>query len=125
MTPLGTIARYTRSSMIDVIRADYVRTARAKGLPERRVILGHVLKNGLIPPVTILGPLFAALGTGSFFVEYIFRVPGMGRFFVQSLVARDYPMIMAVFLLYGAFLTIMTLALDVLYALLDPRIRFD
>jgi ABC-type dipeptide/oligopeptide/nickel transport system permease component len=125
MAPLGTIARYTRSSMIDVIRADYVRTARAKGLDERRVMVGHVLKNALIPPVTILGPLFAALGTGSFFVEYIFRVPGMGRFFVQSLVARDYPMIMAVFLLYGAFLTLMTLAMDVVYAVLDPRIRFE
>lgn len=123
--PMAIIARYTRSSMVDVIRSDYVRTARAKGLAERRVILVHVLKNALIPPVTILGPLFAAVGTGSPFVELIFRVPGMGRFFVQSLLARDYPMIMAVFLLFGAFVVIMNLVVDLVYGFLDPRIRYD
>ncbi len=100
LAPMGIIARFTRSSMIEVIRSDYVRTARAKGLAERPVMLRHVLKNALIPVVTLLGPMFAAVGTGSFFVESIFRVPGMGRFFVLSMTGRDYPMIMAVVCIY-------------------------
>jgi ABC-type dipeptide/oligopeptide/nickel transport system permease component len=124
LAPMGIIARFTRSSMIEVIRSDYVRTARAKGLAERPVILRHVLKNALIPVVTLLGPMFAAVGTGSFFVESIFRVPGMGRFFVLSMTGRDYPMIMAVVLIYGAFLAIMNLVVDLLYGALDPRIRY-
>ena len=95
---MGIIARFTRSSMLEVIRSDYIVTARAKGLAEGPVILKHVLKNGFIPVVTLLGPMFAAVGTGSFFVESIFRVPGMGRFFVLSMTGRDYPMIMAVVL---------------------------
>ena len=122
--PLGVIARYTRSSMIDVIRSDYVRTAQAKGLPGRRVILVHVLRNALIPPLTILGPIIAAVLTGSPFVELIFRVPGMGRYFFESILARDYPVIMAVFLFFGVFLQLMNLAVDLLYGLADPRIRF-
>jgi ABC-type dipeptide/oligopeptide/nickel transport system permease component len=122
--PMGIIARFTRSSMVEVIRSDYIRTARAKGLAERPVILKHVLKNACIPVVTLLGPLFAAIGTGSFFVESIFRVPGMGRFFVLSMTGRDYPMIMAVILLYGGFLTLMNLAVDLLYGFIDPRIRY-
>jgi ABC-type dipeptide/oligopeptide/nickel transport system permease component len=124
LAPMGIIARFTRSSMIEVIRSDYVRTARAKGLAERPVILRHVLKNALIPVVTLLGPMFAAVGTGSFFVESIFRVPGMGRFFVLSMTGRDYPMIMAVVLIYGAFLALMNLVVDLLYGALDPRIRY-
>jgi peptide/nickel transport system permease protein len=124
LAPMGIIARFTRSSMIEVIRSDYVRTARAKGLAERPVILRHVLKNALIPVVTLLGPMFAAVGTGSFFVESIFRVPGMGRFFVLSMTGRDYPMIMAVVLIYGVFLALMNLAVDLLYGALDPRIRY-
>jgi ABC-type dipeptide/oligopeptide/nickel transport system permease component len=122
--PMGIIARFTRSSMVEVIRSDYIRTARAKGLAETPVILKHVLKNACIPVVTLLGPLFAAVGTGSFFVESIFRVPGMGRFFVLSMTGRDYPMIMAVILLYGGFLTLMNLAVDLLYGFIDPRIRY-
>ena len=122
--PLAVIARYTRSSMVEVIRSDYVRTARAKGLAERRVVLVHVLKNALIPPLTILGPIIAAVLTGSPFVEIIFRVPGMGRYFIESILARDYPVIMAVFLFYGVFLQLMTLAVDMLYGVADPRIRF-
>jgi len=124
LAPMGIIARFTRSSMIEVIRSDYVRTARAKGLAERPVILRHVLKNALIPVVTLLGPMFAAVGTGSFFVESIFRVPGMGRFFVLSMTGRDYPMIMAVVLIYGAFLALMNLVVDLLYGAFDPRIRY-
>lgn len=121
--PLAIIARYTRSSMIDVIRSDYVRTARAKGLAERKVIVKHVLKNALIPVITLLGPLLAALATGSFFVEQVFAIPGMGKFFVESMRAKDQPMILAVVLLYGAFLAIMNLVVDVAYGAIDPRIR--
>jgi len=121
--PIGIIARYTRASMVEVLRQDFIRTAYAKGPSDRQVIVRHVLKNGLIPPITILGPMFAAIGTGSPFVEKIFRVPGMGRFFVDSLIARDYPMIMAVILIYGAFLAIMNIAVDILYGVVDPRIR--
>ena len=109
---------------LEVIRADYPRTARAKGLAERPVVFKHALKNALIPVVTLLGPMFAAVGTGSFFVESIFRVPGMGRFFVLSMTGRDYPMIMAVVLTYGAFLAVMNLVVDLLYGVLDPRIRY-
>jgi ABC-type dipeptide/oligopeptide/nickel transport system permease component len=121
--PFAQLARYTRSSMIDVIRSDYVRTARAKGLAEQKVILKHVLKNALIPVITLIGPLFAALGTGSFFVEQVFRVPGIGKFFVTSMSTKDHPMIMAVVLLYGVFLAVMNLVVDVLYGVIDPRIR--
>jgi ABC-type dipeptide/oligopeptide/nickel transport system permease component len=123
--PLAIIARYTRSSMIEAIGSDYVRTARAKGNSERRVMLYHVLKNALIPPLTIMGPLVAAVATGSPFVEIIFRVPGMGRYFIESVLARDYPVIMAVFLFYGVFLQAMNLVVDILYGVVDPRIRLD
>ncbi|HZO28117.1 MAG TPA: ABC transporter permease [Chloroflexota bacterium] len=125
LAPLAIIARYTRSSMIEAISSDYVRTARAKGNSERRVMLYHVLKNALIPPLTIMGPLVAAVATGSPFVEIIFRVPGMGRYFIESVLARDYPVIMAVFLFYGVFLQAMNLVVDVLYGIVDPRIRLD
>ncbi len=123
LAPMGIIARFTRASMLEVIRADYTLTARAKGLAEGPVIFKHALKNALIPVVTLLGPMFAAIGTGSFFVESIYRVPGMGRFFVLSMTGRDYPMIMAVVLTYGAFLAIMNFVVDLAYGALDPRIR--
>ena len=124
LAPMGIIARFTRASMLEVIRADFTLTARAKGLGETPVILKHAFKNALIPIVTLLGPMFAAVGTGSFFVESIFRVPGMGRFFVLSMTGRDYPMIMAVVLSYGAFLAVMNLLVDLAYGALDPRIRY-
>jgi ABC-type dipeptide/oligopeptide/nickel transport system permease component len=124
LAPMGIIARFTRASMLEVIRADYTLTARAKGLGEIPVVFKHALKNAFIPIVTLLGPMFAAVGTGSFFVESIFRVPGMGRFFVLSMTGRDYPMIMAVVLTYGAFLAVMNLAVDLIYGVLDPRIRY-
>jgi ABC-type dipeptide/oligopeptide/nickel transport system permease component len=124
LAPMGIIARFTRASMLEVIRSDFTLTARAKGLAEGPVIFKHVLKNALIPIVTLLGPMFAAVGTGSFFVESIFRVPGMGRFFVLSMTGRDYPMIMAVVLTYGVFLAIMNFVVDLAYGALDPRIRY-
>jgi ABC-type dipeptide/oligopeptide/nickel transport system permease component len=121
---LGVIARYTRASVLEVVRADFTRTARAKGVSERAVVTRHVLRNALIPVVTYLGPLLAAIGTGSFFVELIYTIPGMGKFFVESMSGRDYNMIMAVILLYGGFLGIMNLVVDLVYGLLDPRIKY-
>lgn len=123
--PLGILARYTRSGMVEVMHQDYIRTARAKGLSGSAVVIKHAVKNGLLPTITILGPMFAAIATGSFFVETIFQVPGMGRFFVDSMIARDYPMIMAVTLLYGVFLAIMNLLVDLCYGVVDPRIRLS
>jgi peptide/nickel transport system permease protein len=123
LAPMGIVARFTRASMLEVVRADYTRTARAKGLGEVPVVFKHALKNALIPVVTLVGPMFAAIATGSFFVESIFRVPGLGRFFVLSMLGRDYPMIMAVVLTYGAFLAVMNLVVDLVYGALDPRIR--
>lgn len=122
--PLATLARYTRSSMIDIIRSDYVRTARAKGLAEQKVIFKHVLKNALIPVITLVGPIFAAVGTGSFFVESVFNIPGMGKFFVTSMQNKDQTMILAVTLVYGVFLAAMNLIVDLLYGVIDPRIRY-
>jgi len=122
--PLATIARYTRASVVEAIRSDYVRSARAKGLSERRVIGKHVLKNALIPVITLIGPIFAAVGTGSFFVEKVFNIPGMGPFFVESMTAKDQPMILAVVLIYGVFLAVMKLLVDLLYGFIDPRIRY-
>ena len=121
---LATLARYTRSSMIEVIRSDFVRTARAKGLTEQGVVSKHVLKNALIPVVTLIGPIFAAVGTGSFFVEQVFNIPGMGKFFVTSMQVKDQTMILAVVLLYGVFLAAMNLLVDLLYGVIDPRIRY-
>jgi ABC-type dipeptide/oligopeptide/nickel transport system permease component len=122
--PLATLARYTRASVIEVIRSDYVRTARAKGLAQRKVILKHVLKNALIPVVTLIGPIFAAVGTGSFFVEQVFNIPGMGKYYVTSMQSKDQPMILAVTLIFGVFLAFMNLLVDIAYGLIDPRIRY-
>jgi len=123
--PMAILARYTRSSMVEVLRQDYIRTAEAKGLAFRRVVTTHAVKNGLLAPLTIVGPMFAAIGTGSFFVETLFQVPGMGQFFVTSMTGRDYPVIMAVILLYGVFLAVMNLVVDLFYGVVDPRIRYE
>jgi ABC-type dipeptide/oligopeptide/nickel transport system permease component len=119
------IARLTRASLLQVVREDYIRTARAKGLKERLVIYRHALKNSLIPVVTVLGPMFAALVTGTFVTELIFGIPGMGRYFVTSITNRDYPVIMGTILLYAVFLVVANLFVDIVYAFLDPRIRYD
>jgi peptide/nickel transport system permease protein len=121
--PSALVARYTRSSLIEVIHSDYVRTARAKGLSERMVIMRHALKNALIPLITILGPQIPNLITGTIFVEVIFRVPGLGKFFVSSIFLRDYPMIMATMLLVATLWSITYLLSDILYTIVDPRIR--
>jgi ABC-type dipeptide/oligopeptide/nickel transport system permease component len=119
------IARLTRASLLQVVREDYIRTARAKGLRERTVIVIHALKNSLIPVVTILGPAFAALVTGTFIVEQIFGINGMGKHFVTSIGNRDYQIITGVTLIYAAFLVVANLLVDITYAWLDPRIRYD
>jgi oligopeptide transport system permease protein len=121
----ASIARLTRASLLQVIREDYIRTARAKGLAERLVIFRHALKNSMIPVVTILGPMFAAVLTGTFVVEQIFAIPGLGKHFVTSIGNRDYPIILGTTLLYGVAIVIANLLVDIVYAWLDPRIRFD
>jgi len=118
-------ARLTRASLLQVIGEDYIRTARAKGLRERTVIIIHALKNSLIPVVTILGPAFAGLLTGTFVVEQIFGINGMGKHFVTSVGNRDYQVITSVTLLYAVVLVIANLLVDISYAWLDPRIRYD
>jgi len=123
LLPISQIARFTRSSVLEVMGEDYVRTARAKGLPEKLVILKHILRNALIPVVTILGPLFADVITGSFFIESIFRIPGLGLFFTSSILARDYPMIMGTTLLLAGLLSVINLITDLIYVAIDPRIR--
>jgi peptide/nickel transport system permease protein len=124
LAPLGVVARYTRISVLEVLNADHVRTARAKGLDARRVVLRHVVRNAMIPLITIIGPLVPDLLTGSLFVEGIFRVPGLGHYFVTSVYDRDYPMIMGLALLGTLLISATYLASDLLYLLADPRIRY-
>jgi len=118
-------ARLTRSSTLEVMRQDYVRTARAKGVAERRVIFIHMLKNALIPVVTILGPALAGLVTGSFIIETMFAFPGIGREYVQAIGNRDYSMILGSTLLYGGLIALANLSVDIIYGFLDPRIRIE
>jgi ABC-type dipeptide/oligopeptide/nickel transport system permease component len=123
--PIAFLARLTRSSTLDSLRQDYVRTAWAKGLRERLVVTRHVLKNSLIPVVTIAGPLFAALITGSVIVETVFQVPGIGRSYIQAIEARDYPMILGTTVLYAALVALLNLFVDVAYVFIDPRVRLE
>lgn len=118
------IARLTRGSLLQVMQEDYIRTARAKGLREAIVVARHALKNSLIPVVTILGPMFAAILTGTFVVEQIFGIPGLGKHFVTSIGNRDYPVVLGVTLLYAVLLVVANLVVDITYAWLDPRIRY-
>jgi oligopeptide transport system permease protein len=117
-------ARLTRASMLEVLRQDYIRTARAKGLVERLVITRHMIKNAMIPVVTILGPALAGLVTGSFIIETMFGFPGMGRAYVVAIGQRDYSMIMGTTLIYALLVVIANLSVDVVYVFLDPRIRY-
>ncbi len=119
------IARLTRASLLQVVNEDYIRTARSKGVREYTVIVVHALKNAMIPVVTIIGPAFAALVTGTFVVELIFGINGMGKHFVTSIGNRDYPIITGVTLIYAVVLVVANLMVDITYAWLDPRIRFD
>lgn len=123
LSPMALVARYTRVNMLESLRADYVRTARAKGLGERTIIVRHVLKNALIPLITVLGPQIPNIATGSIFIEAVFRVPGLGRYFYSSATNRDYPMIMATMLLAAVLWGTTYLLSDILYTLVDPRVR--
>ncbi len=122
---IGVIARYTRSSIVDALTADYVRTARAKGLRDRTIMLRHVLKNAMIPMVTIMLPIVPDLMTGSIFIEATFSIPGLGRYFVSSMTNRDYPMIMALMLMIAFIMGMVYLITDIVYTWLDPRVRFS
>jgi peptide/nickel transport system permease protein len=119
------IARYTRGQMLEVIRQDYIRTARAKGLPERRVMVKHALRNSLLPVITLLGLYLPLLFSGSVFVEVIFSWPGMGRVIVDAIFQRDYPLVMATSFIFALVVVIGSLVADILYAVADPRIRYD
>lgn len=118
------IARLTRASLLQVIREDYIRTARAKGLYERMVIGRHALRNSLIPVITVMGPIFAFLVTGTLVTETIFGIPGIGRYFVSSITNRDYPVIMGTILFFSVTIVLVNLVVDLVYAWLDPRIRY-
>jgi len=118
------IARLSRASILEVLRSDYVRTARAKGLKETNIMFKHVLKGSLLPVVSYLGPAFAGIVTGSVVVETIFRVPGMGKFFVQSAFNRDYTLIMGTVIVYSVILIVMNFLVDILYSVLDPRVTY-
>lgn len=122
--PIAVIARYTRASMLEVTRKDYIRTAHSKGLGDRAVVSRHMIRNALIPVVTILGPTLAFLVTGSFIIETIFGIPGVGRYYITSIAQKDYGVLMAMTILYAFAVAFLNLVVDVLYAYIDPRIRY-
>ncbi len=124
MRPFATIARLSRASMLEMLRSDFIRTAQAKGLKESVIVTKHVLKGSLLPVVSYLGPAFASIVTGSVVVEQIFRVPGLGRFFVQSALNRDYTLIMGTVIVYSVILVLMNFIVDIIYSFLDPRITY-
>jgi oligopeptide transport system permease protein len=123
LRPLAVFARLTRASMLETLSQDFIRTAYSKGLPERLVVFKHALKNSLLPVITTLGPISAQILTGSFVIEVIFQIPGIGKHFVQAMINRDYPLIMGLTLVFGAFLILANLVVDLLYGWIDPRIR--
>ncbi len=123
--PAAILARYTRSSLLDILRQDYVRTARAKGLRDNVVIVRHALRNAMIPVATVMGISFANVITGSFFVEVVCGVPGLGSYFVKSVTGRDYPVMLGTTLLFATVITVMNMLVDLLYGVLDPRIAYD
>lgn len=125
LLPMAFIARITRSSVLDVLDQDYVRTAEAKGMPPLVVHYRHVLRNALVPIITIIGAEAGALITGSFIIESVFSIPGIGRFFVQGIIQRDYGLITGMVLFYATVMTVINLITDLLYAAVDPRIRYD
>ena len=125
LSPMANITRLTRSSMLDVLGQDYIRTAKAKGVAGVKIIFGHALKNALIPVITYVGPMLAYIVTGSLVVEQIFAVPGIGRAFVSSITDRDYPMIMGTTIILASLIVIMNMVSDILYKVVDPRITLE
>ncbi|MDZ7727962.1 MAG: ABC transporter permease [Dehalococcoidia bacterium] len=124
LLPASYLARIMRASMLEILQQDYVRTARAKGLVEYKVVMGHVVKNAMIPVLTVAGPIFAGLITGSFIIELAFQIPGIGTLFVTSILTRDYGVIMGTTLLYAAAIAVINLVVDLTYGVVDPRIRY-
>ena len=123
--PIAVIARYTRASMLEVTRKDYIRTAHSKGVRNQSVVSRHMIRNALIPVVTILGPTLAFLVTGSFIIERVFNIPGMGQFYLNAISTRDYSLLMAMTMLYAFAVAFLNVVVDVLYAYIDPRIRYS
>ena len=123
--PIAVIARYTRASMLEVTRKDYIRTAHSKGVRNQSVVTRHMVRNALIPVVTILGPTLAFLVTGSFIIERIFNIPGVGQFYLNAITTRDYSLLMAMTMLYAFAVAFLNVVVDVLYAYIDPRIRYS
>ena len=123
--PIAVIARYTRASMLEVTRKDYIRTAHSKGIRDQAVVSRHMIRNALIPVITILGPTLAFLVTGSFIIERIFGIPGIGQFYITSISTRDYSLLMAMTMLYAFAVAFLNVVVDVLYAYIDPRIRYS
>ncbi len=119
------ITRLTRTSILEVLQQDYIRTARSKGLSEFRVIVKHALRNALLPVVTYVGPMIASIVTGSFVIEKVFGIPGIGKLFTESIINRDYTMIMGITTFFAVFLVITVLVVDVAYVLIDPRIKYE
>ena len=124
-SPIAYIARMTRSSMLEAMTMDYIRTARAKGVSEFMVVFKHALRNAILPTVTYLGTLIAALLTGSFIVERLFAIPGIGKYFVQSVGDRDYNIILGITVFFGIFVVVCNIVVDVLYVIIDPRVKFE
>ena len=125
LTTMAYLTRLMRSSMLDIASSDFVRTARAKGLPPTRIFLKHQLRNAILPVITVLGPQVALITTGGFVVELVFAIPGLGRYFVDAVQQLDYTVIMGTTVFYGAFLVLMVIVVDILYAVIDPRVALE
>lgn len=125
LSTMAYLTRLMRSSMLEIVSSDYVRTAKAKGLPPTRIFSRHQLRNAILPVITVLGPSIAAITTGGFVVELVFAIPGLGRYFVQAVQQLDYTVIMGTTVFYGAFLVLMVIIVDLLYGLIDPRVRLE
>src|SRR5208283_1562512 len=124
-SPAAYLARLTRASVLEIVDKDWVRTARSKGLSERNTVIKHILRNALIPVVTVLGPLTAILITGSFVVEYMYAIPGMGRFFITAVTNRDYDLIIGTTLVFAVLLIIANTVVDIAYTFLDPKMTVE
>ncbi len=125
LSTLAFLTRLMRSSLLEVVNQDYIRTAKAKGLPQLRIFFSHELRNAILPVITFLGPAIAAITTGGFVVEYVFAIPGLGQYFVQAVQQLDYTVIMGLTVFYGAFLVFMVILVDIIYGLIDPRISLS
>jgi len=125
LSTMAYLTRLMRSSMLEIVNSDYVRTAKAKGLPPTWIFSKHQLRNAILPVITVLGPSIAAITTGGFVVELVFAIPGLGRYFVQAVQQLDYTVIMGTTVFYGAFLVLMVIIVDLLYGLIDPRVRLE